>query len=73
MGFRVSVSLLPATRVTGLWLLPRRACLPLNASAFPGRTVDHQLERGGLLDGEIGGLLNPTLRPRIEELAPAFC
>ena len=54
MGFRVSVSLYPAIQVTGLWLLPRRDCLPLNASAFSGRTVDHQLERGGLLDREVG-------------------
>jgi len=40
MGFRVSVSLHPAIQVTGLWLLPRRGCLPLNTSAFSGRTVD---------------------------------
>jgi len=50
------VSLHPATGVTGLWLLPRRVCLPLNTSAFSGRTVDDQLELGGLLDGEVGGL-----------------
>ena len=56
VGFRVSVSLHPATRVTGLWLLPRRVCLPLNTSAFSGRTVDHQLELGGLLDGQVTGL-----------------
>ena len=56
VGFRVSVSLHPATRVTGLWLLPRRDWLPLNTSAFPGRTVDHQLELRRLLDGKISGL-----------------
>jgi hypothetical protein len=56
VGFRVSVSLHPATRVTGLWLLPRRVCLPLNTSAFSGRTVDHELELRGLLDGKVGGL-----------------
>jgi hypothetical protein len=52
VGFRVSVSLHPAIQVTGLWLLPRRGCLPLNTSAFSGRTVDHQLERGGLFHQE---------------------
>src|SRR5712692_7911659 len=45
VGFRVSVSLHPATQVTGLWLLPRRDWLPLDTSAFSGRTIDHQLER----------------------------
>jgi hypothetical protein len=55
MGFSVSVSLHPAIQVTGLWLLPWRDCLPLNASAFSGRTVHDQLELGGLLDGEGGG------------------
>jgi hypothetical protein len=53
MGFRVSVSLHPALQVTGLWLLPWRDCLPLHASAFSGRTVEHQLERGGLLHREV--------------------
>ena len=38
MGFRSSVSLLPAIQTTGLWLLPRRAYPPLNAPAFAGRT-----------------------------------
>src|SRR6516164_8605983 len=38
MGFRSSVSLLPAIQAARLWLLPRRDCLPLNASAFAGRT-----------------------------------
>src|SRR5215469_16168922 len=38
VGFRVSVSLPPATRVTGLRLLPRWDCLPLSVPAFPGRT-----------------------------------
>ena len=33
VGFRVLVSLHPATQVTGLWLLPRRDWLPLNTSA----------------------------------------
>ncbi len=53
VGFRVSVSLHPATQVTGLWLLPRRDCLPLNTSAFSGRTVDDQLELRRLLDGQV--------------------
>ena len=56
MGFRVSVSLHPAIHVTGLWLFPWRDCLPLHASAFSGRTVEHQLERRGLLDGQVGRL-----------------
>ena len=38
MGFRASVSLLPAIQTTGLWLLPRRVYPPLNAPAFAGRT-----------------------------------
>src|SRR5215813_13147995 len=38
VGFRVSVSLDPATQVTGLRLLPRWDCLPLSVPAFPGRT-----------------------------------
>ena len=38
MGFRSSFSLLPAIHATGLWLLPRRVCPPLNAPAFAGRT-----------------------------------
>src|SRR6266852_7367154 len=65
VGFRVSVSLHPATHVTGLWLLPRRDWLPLDTSAFSGRTVDHQLELGGLLDGEVGrlGALQDPDRP----------
>ncbi len=50
VGFRVLVSLHPATRVTGLWLLPRRGCLPLNTSAFSGRTIDNQLKLRGLFD-----------------------
>src|SRR5712692_7997823 len=52
----VSVSLHPATQVTGLWLLPRRDWLPLDTSAFSGRTVDHQLELRRLLYGEVTGL-----------------
>jgi hypothetical protein len=56
VGFRVSVSLHPAIQVTGLWLLPRRGCLPLNTSAFSGRTVDHQLERHRLVHGQVGRL-----------------
>ena len=38
VGFRVLISLHPATQVTGGWLFPRRVCLPLNAPAFTGRT-----------------------------------
>src|SRR4029453_7916457 len=38
IGFRVSVSLRPATQATGLRLLPRWDCLPLSVPAFPGRT-----------------------------------
>src|SRR4029453_7885851 len=38
IGFRVSVSLHPATQATGLRLLPRWDCLPLSVPAFPGRT-----------------------------------
>src|SRR5215813_6727206 len=38
VGFRVSVSLHPATQTTGLRLLPRWDCLPLSVPAFPGRT-----------------------------------
>ena len=38
VSFRSSVSLLSVTQATGLWLLPRRVCLPLNAPAFSGRT-----------------------------------
>jgi hypothetical protein len=53
VGFRLSVSLHPAIQVTGLWLLPRRVCLPLNTSAFSGRTVDDQLEGGRLLHGQV--------------------
>ena len=40
MGFSVSVSFHAAIQVTGLWLLPRRDCPPLDTSAFSGRTVD---------------------------------
>jgi hypothetical protein len=54
MGFRVSVSLHPAIQVTGLWLLPRRGCLPLNTSAFSGRTVDPHFH-GSSRGGEVGG------------------
>ena len=43
MGFRSSVSLLPAIQTTGLWLLPRRVCPPLNAPAFAGRTSVHRV------------------------------
>jgi hypothetical protein len=56
VGFRVLVSRHPATRVTGLWLLPRRGWLPLNTSAFSGRTVDDELELRGLLDGQVAAL-----------------
>jgi hypothetical protein len=56
VGFRVSVSLHPAIQVTGLWLLPRRVCLPLNTSAFSGRTVEDQLECGGPLHRQVRGL-----------------
>jgi hypothetical protein len=38
VGFRVSVSLHPATQATGPRLLPRWDCLPLSVPAFPGRT-----------------------------------
>ena len=38
VGFRVSVSLHPATQATGPRLLPRRDFLPLSVPAFPGRT-----------------------------------
>src|SRR5712692_11597020 len=38
VGFRVLISLHPATRVTGGWLFPRRVCLPPNTPAFAGRT-----------------------------------
>ena len=38
VGFRVSVSLHPATQATGLRLLPRWDCLPLSVPAFSGRT-----------------------------------
>src|SRR5215211_6114715 len=57
VGFRVSVSLHPAIHVTGLWLLPRRGCLPLHTSAFSGRTVDHQLDFHGQLHREVGQLV----------------
>src|SRR5712692_2726234 len=56
VGFRVLVSRHPATQVTGLWLLPRRGCLPLNTSAFSGRTVDDELELRRPLHGQFGGL-----------------
>ena len=53
MGFRSSVSLLPAIQTTGLWLLPRRAYPPLNAPAFAGRTFwleqVHQTQPGTTL------------------------
>ena len=39
VGFRVSVSLHPATQATGPRLLPRWDCLPLDAPAFAGRTA----------------------------------
>src|SRR6266851_2928322 len=35
----------------GALALTRRDWLPLDTSAFSGRTVDHQFERGRLLDG----------------------
>ena len=38
VGFRVSVSLHPATQATGPRLLPRWDYLPLSVPAFPGRT-----------------------------------
>jgi hypothetical protein len=38
VGFRVSVSLHPATQATGPRLLPRWDFLPLSVPAFPGRT-----------------------------------
>ena len=38
MGFKESVSFLSAIQATGFWLFPRRACPPLNAPAFAGRT-----------------------------------
>ena len=53
VGFRVSVSLHPATQVTGLRLLPRWDCLPLSVPAFPGRT--------GLLS--VHCTLRPTCSP----------
>ena len=56
MGFSVSVSLHPAIQVPGLWLLPRRDCLPLHASAFSARTIEDPLERGGLLHRQLGGV-----------------
>src|SRR5262245_27067471 len=39
VGFRILISLDPATQATGLRLLPRWDCLPLDAPAFAGRTV----------------------------------
>ena len=43
MGFRSSISLLPAIVATGAWLFPRRVKLPLNAPAFAGRTDDPEV------------------------------
>jgi hypothetical protein len=40
IGIRSLVSLLPAIQATGLWLLPRRDCLPLNTPAFAGHAAD---------------------------------
>ena len=34
MGFRSSVSLLPAIQATGLWLLPRRVCSPAERASL---------------------------------------
>jgi hypothetical protein len=39
MGFRQSVSLLPAIQANGLWLLPIQVCLLLYTPAFSGRAV----------------------------------
>ena len=39
MGFRQSVSLLPAILANGFWLLPMQVYLLLNTPAFPGRAV----------------------------------
>jgi len=55
VGFRVLVSLRPATQVTALWLLPRRGRLPLNTSAFAGRTIDAHFEPRRLLHGQLAG------------------
>src|SRR2546427_4790036 len=55
MGFSVSVSFHAAIHVTGLWLLPRRDCPPLDTSTFSGRTVDHQLELPARVDGVVRG------------------
>ena len=59
MGFRSSFSLLPAIHATGLWLLPRRVCPPLNAPAFAGRTspwVDWEIEYAQKNDKRIIGV-----------------
>jgi hypothetical protein len=39
MGFKQSVSLLPAIQANGLRLLPMQDFFLLNAPAFPGRTA----------------------------------
>jgi len=69
MGFSVSVSFHAAIRVTGLWLLPWRDCLPLNTSAFSGRTVDDQLEFRGLF----AETDEPPARKPMRGAFPACC
>jgi hypothetical protein len=39
MGFKQSVSLLPAIQANGFWLLPMQVYLLLNTPAFSGRTI----------------------------------
>jgi hypothetical protein len=63
MGFRSSISLLPAIIATGVWLFPRRVYLPLDTPAFAGRTIrpDAVILR---LQGDGGGSSVPVREGR---------
>jgi hypothetical protein len=50
MGFKQSVTLLPAILANGFWLLPMQVYLLLNTPAFSGRAVVDKPLRLNLLD-----------------------
>ena len=69
ISFRLFVSSLPVIQATGLWLLPRRGCLPLNTPALAGRTQFVGSRTGAVASGR-GSCCCRRLSPSRRCLSP---